>query len=61
MDETMTMAHCYYIIMNTKKTCESLALFNGEHAFVDENMRSHNLLLPTNEIPTKTNERACDY
>jgi hypothetical protein len=39
MDETMTMALCYYIIMNTKKTCESLALLNGEHAFMDENMR----------------------
>jgi hypothetical protein len=54
MDETMTMALCYYIIMKTtKKTCESLALFNGEHAFVDENMRSHNLLLPTNENKNK--------
>ncbi len=50
----MTMALCYYIIMKTtKKTCESLALFNGEHAFVDENMRSHNLLLPTNENKNK--------
>jgi hypothetical protein len=53
MDETMSMALGYYIIINTKKTCESLALFNGEHAFVDENMRSHNLLLPTSENKNK--------
>ncbi len=53
MDETMTMALCYYIIMSTKKTCESLALFNDEHAFMDENMRSHNLLLPTSENKNK--------
>jgi hypothetical protein len=53
MDETMSMALCYYIIMNTKMICESLALFNGEHAFMDENMRSHNFLLPTSENKNK--------
>jgi hypothetical protein len=53
MDETMSMALGYYITMNTNKTCESLAIFNGEHAFVDENMRSHNLLLPTSENKNK--------
>ncbi len=53
MDETMSMALGYYITMNTNKTCESLALLNGEHAFVDENMRSHNLLLPNSENKNK--------